>query len=90
MMVSKIKISQNQLCLLYIFFSEPGLLAFHKRGILVKESIGKARIPIIRTGGADGEVSVMWRTKDKSAISGRDYIGGEGILNFKHTEVKLS
>lgn len=46
-----------------------------------------ARIPIVRSGGADGEVSVMWRTKDKSAVGGKDYIGGEGTITFKHTEV---
>jgi len=67
--------------------SEPGLLSFNKRGILVKESIGMARIPIVRSGGADGEVSVMWRTKDKSAIGGKDYVGGEGTITFQHTEV---
>lgn len=69
------------------YFTEPGLLSFHKRGILVKESIGMARIPIVRSGGADGEVSVMWRTKDKSAVGGKDYVGGEGTITFKHTEV---
>jgi solute carrier family 8 (sodium/calcium exchanger) len=55
----------------------------------VKESIGMARIPIVRSGGADGEVSVMWRTKDKSAIGGKDYVGGEGTITFQHTEVSL-
>ncbi|CAB3385331.1 Hypothetical predicted protein [Cloeon dipterum] len=67
---------------------EPGVLSFSKRGILVQESIGMARIPVVRTGGADGEVSVKWRTKDKSAFSGKDFIGGEGILTFQHTETE--
>ncbi|XP_059478036.1 sodium/calcium exchanger 2-like isoform X2 [Neocloeon triangulifer] len=67
---------------------EPGVLSFNKRGILVQESIGMARIPVVRTGGADGEVSVKWRTKDKSAFTGKDFRGGEGTLTFGHTETE--
>lgn len=44
-------------------------------------------IPVIRSKGTDGEITVKWRTIDKSAISGRDYRGGSGELNFKHAEV---
>lgn len=68
-------------------FLEPGTVTFQKRGIIVKESIGDAVITVIRKNGADGEISVNWRTVDKNAINGRDYRGGEGILVFKHTEV---
>ena len=62
---------------------------FQKRGFLVKESIGKVVIPVIRKNGADGEVSVKWKTIDKTAVSGKDYEGGEGHLVFKHTEVSF-
>lgn len=68
---------------------EPGVIAFAKRGFLVKESIGTAIIPVLRKNGADGEVSVKYRTIDKSAINNRDYKGGEGVLVFKHTEVGI-
>ena len=60
---------------------------FQKRGFLVKESIGNAVIPVVRKNGADGEITVKWQTIDKSAVSGRDFKGGEGVLTFKHTEV---
>nr|XP_045601210.1 sodium/calcium exchanger 2-like isoform X3 [Procambarus clarkii] len=66
---------------------EPGMVMFQKRGFLVKESIGSAVIPVVRKNGADGEITVKWRTIDKSAISGRDFEGGEGALVFKHTEI---
>lgn len=75
---------------IYTFFfhvSEPGVVMFQKRGFLVKESIGNAVIPVVRKNGADGEITVKWRTIDKSALSGRDFKGGEGVLTFKHTEV---
>ena len=29
---------------------------------MVKESVGTAQIPVLRKNGADGEVSVRWRT----------------------------
>ena len=53
----------------------------------MKESVGSAQIPVLRRNGADGEVSVGWRTIDKSAHDGQDFQGGEGVLVFKHAEV---
>ncbi|KAK9503028.1 hypothetical protein O3M35_011682 [Rhynocoris fuscipes] len=66
---------------------DPGIFTFEKRGAIVKESAGFVSLKIIRSRGSDGDVSIKWRTIDKSAISGRDYKGGTGDLNFKHGEV---
>ena len=55
---------------------------------MVKESIGNAQLSIIRQNGADGDVSVKWRTIDKTAINGKDYNGGEGEIEFKHGETQ--
>merc|ERR1719346_447529 len=67
---------------------EPGTLQIEKRGYLVKESCGDAEISIVRQNGADGEISVKWRTIDKSAINGKDYVGGEGEIKFRHGETQ--
>ncbi|XP_054286263.1 sodium/calcium exchanger 2-like isoform X1 [Macrosteles quadrilineatus] len=67
----------------------PGIIAFEKRGMLVKESAGLVRIPVIRYKGSDGDVAIKWRTIDKSALSGRDYVGGNGTLNFKDMETRM-
>lgn len=67
---------------------EPGTFQFEKRGHLVKESCGDALLSVIRQNGADGDVEVKWRTVDKTAINGRDYRGGEGVLEFKHGETQ--
>jgi hypothetical protein len=47
---------------LYLINAEPGTITFEERGILVKESVGVAQIPVLRKSGSDGEVSIRWRT----------------------------
>ena len=61
-------------------------ITFEKRGHLVKESCGEAKIAVLRQNGADGEISIKWRTIDKTAVSGRDFTGGEDLVQFKHGE----
>jgi len=67
---------------------EPGTFQFEKRGHLVKESCGNAVLSIVRQNGADGDVALKWRTIDKTAIAGKDYTGGEGVIEFKHGETQ--
>ncbi len=55
------------------FFIEPGLIEFEETITLVKESVGKAEIKLVRTNGADGRVSAFYRTKDIDAVATRDY-----------------
>ena len=71
----------------HFFFSEPGLIQFEKRGYLVKESVGDAEVNVVRQNGADGIVTVNWSTQDKTAVTGKDYKGGNGVLTFNHGEV---
>ena len=54
--------------------------------MLFKESAGKALIPVERHNGADGKVTVSWKTEDMTAKSGVDYDGGKGELVFEHGE----
>jgi hypothetical protein len=39
----------------------------------VKESVGKAEIKVLRVNGADGRVTVHYRTKDINAVATKDY-----------------
>ena len=66
--------------------SEPGKLEFSKPSYIVKESVDNAQLTINRVNGADGEVTVNWKTKDLSAKAGREYIGGSGNVTFLHGE----
>jgi len=52
---------------------DPGIISFEKRGILVKESVGKAQVPVTRKKGADGVVSVRWRTIGNIYLNCLDY-----------------
>ena len=51
------------------------MIEFEETITLVKESIGKAEIKVVRANGADGRVSVHYRTKDIDAIATKDYEG---------------
>ena len=61
-------------------------MEFAKPSIVVKESSLVARVPVQRINGADGHVSVTWKTKDITAKDGIDYKGGEGELKFDNQE----
>ena len=62
--------------LLFVFFLyslEPGVIEFEETITLVKESVGKAEIKLVRINGADGRVTALYRTKDIDAVATRDY-----------------
>ncbi|XP_035827905.1 sodium/calcium exchanger 3 [Aplysia californica] len=65
---------------------EPGILAFAKPSFVIKETGLKALLPVVRLNGADGHVSVKWKTKDMTALEGKDYSGKEGELKFDNQE----
>ena len=54
-------------------FAEPGLLQFQKPSYLYKESAGIAELVIERNEGCDGHITVKFKTKDITAIAGKDY-----------------
>ena len=56
---------------------------------MYKENDGSALIPVHRTVGMDGPVSVAWSTRDISAMSGKHYVGGRGVLHFADGQVRL-
>ena len=56
-----------------MFFIEPGVIEFEESIALVKESVGKVEIKVLRVNGADGRVSVHYRTKDINAVATKDY-----------------
>lgn len=70
----------------YIFCAAPGILQFSELSYSFLESAGEAQLTVIRTQGSDGDVTVNWATQDGSALSGKDYVGGAGTVDFKHSE----
>ena len=65
---------------------EPGKLEFSKPSYIVKESADHAQMTVNRVNGADGEITVSWKTKDMSAKAGHEYMGENGKVTFKHGE----
>ena len=70
--------------------TEPGKFCFSKPSYIVKESSERAQLTINRVNGADGEVSVTWRTKDLSAKAGQEYVGEAGKTTFNHGETSMT
>lgn len=58
--------------------------------MVVKESVGIARIPVCRINGCDGKVVVKYKTEDITAVAGKDYQGTDkdASLVFEHGERK--
>lgn len=70
----------------YIYLTEPGKFEFSKPSYIVRESNATAQVIVSRVNGADGEVTVNWKTTEMSAKHNVDFVGGEGDLTFKHGE----
>ena len=59
-----------------------GCLQFVKDEVSVMESDGEALVKVERVGGAQGEVTVEYATKDQEALAGKDYEPVSGTLTF--------
>lgn len=59
-----------------------GTLSFASPSSTVLQTDGYASIPVLRSWGSAGMVTVGYRTLDGSAVAGRDYIPISGSLTF--------
>lgn len=66
---------------------EPGEIEFSQPVYVVKESVGTFEVQVDRKNGADGQVSVNFKTTEINAISNKDFIAKSGVLEFKHGEI---
>jgi hypothetical protein len=60
----------------------PGTLQFAVSSVEVGENVGMLGIEVMRSGGSDGAVSALVRTRNGSARSGSDYLPLETRVNF--------
>lgn len=68
----------------------PGTLHFNLSSYSFREDGGPAIVPVTRTGGSAGTVSVNYYTADNSAVSNIDYVTTNGILVFTNGELSKS
>lgn len=52
------------------------------------ENIGTVFIPVIRTGGHKGHVTVKYHTESGTAMEGHDFEGTQGEIEFEHGEME--
>nr|XP_022318976.1 sodium/calcium exchanger 3-like isoform X4 [Crassostrea virginica] len=66
---------------------EPGTIQFANPSFLFKESVGCAQVKVERINGCDGRIVAKWKTKDITAVGGRDYENTSGEIVFEHGEL---
>merc|ERR1739838_888173 len=64
---------------------EPGQFEFSKSSFVFRTVNPLGLVPVIRSGGADGEMSVPWKIESLDKPS--PFAGAEGILKFQDGEV---
>lgn len=60
----------------------PGTLALGTTSVSINEDEGTVSIPVVRTGGSDGAVTLNYTTVDATAIAGSDYTLTAGEVVF--------
>ncbi len=65
----------------------PGSVEFTTPSYSVKKYGGYAVIPVIRTGGSAGTLTVDFSTADNTALNGTDYTATNGMLTFTNGQV---
>ena len=63
---------------------EPGEIEFSQPVYVVKESVGTFEVQVDRKNGADGQVSVAFKTTEINAIADKDY-----ICNYKNKIISV-
>lgn len=65
-----------------------GVFIFPETKIEVIENVGVLRIKVLRTAGARGKVRLPYRTRDGTAVGGRDYQSKSDVLIFHNNEIE--
>jgi solute carrier family 8 (sodium/calcium exchanger) len=82
-----VKVGHKAICMVTIIDDdEPGEIEFIEPVSVIKESSGVFEVRLERKNGADGIVSVDYKTTDINAVSYKDYIPKTGTIEFKHGE----
>ena len=77
-----VRIGDKAICMVTIIDDdEPGEIEFSQPVYVVKESIGTYEVTVERKNGADGQVSIAYKTTDINAIANKDYVG---MFEFKN------
>jgi uncharacterized repeat protein (TIGR01451 family) len=82
--------SNNQATASMTILEPPGSLAFASPSVAVSEAAGFVDVPVLRSLGAQGTVTVHYQTSSGNATPGLDYVPVSGILTFAEGETLKS
>ena len=69
------------------FTIETGIFEFETINRNVDDKVGTIDIPIVRTNGADGQITVTWKVSEGTAKEGEDYVLTPSPVSFANKEV---
>ncbi|GIY91765.1 adhesion G-protein coupled receptor V1 [Caerostris extrusa] len=83
-------LGQNQRAEVFITDDDmvPGVVELEQTSFVVTEGVGKLQVGVIRVGGSDGQISVKYQTKPKTALPGFDFTPVKGELVFEDGEIR--
>jgi solute carrier family 8 (sodium/calcium exchanger) len=64
------------------------ILGFEQASYKYDESVGTAKIKVVRSGVEDESVTLQFDTSDGDAVSGTDYVAASGSIEFKANETE--
>jgi solute carrier family 8 (sodium/calcium exchanger) len=85
----RLEIGERSSCRVVIVNDDaPSVIAFEAPEVECIEGCGLVRIPVIRTGGTDGELTVQYKTMDDTAKAEEDYVAKQGEVKFVDGEAR--
>ena len=64
-----------------------GIFEFETVNKDVDDKVGTIDIPIVRTNGADGQITLKWKASEGTAKEGEDYVLTPSPVQFADKEV---
>lgn len=62
--------------------AQPGVISLASSNFTVNEADGTALIPVVRSDGSDGQVTVQFATQSGTALAGQDFTAASGTVTF--------
>ncbi|XP_077973499.1 uncharacterized protein LOC120348632 isoform X2 [Styela clava] len=90
-MDSNVLLGKNKMATIAIISSrEPGTFEFNKQSYIFKTTGQSGLVPVVRSNGTDGEVTLPWKIESAAGEEQSPFAGAEGFLNFDNGQISAS